>query len=150
MATLSFGFGTGRRAPRVADPRDDALGTDISALPSLGPRFRLLVGPENLAEACARRLMTPRGALHYAPDYGTDLRAFLSEAFTGRTLNRVRAAVEAELRKDRRVNAVSAVATYDAPTESLTVEVVVENDAGPFTLTVRATALTVELLAVES
>lgn len=150
MATLSYGFGTGRRVARVTDSRDETLGTDVSALPSLGSRFRLVSGPENLAEALARRLMTPRGALHYAPDYGTDLRAFLSEAFTARTITRVRAAVEAELRKDRRVTAVSAVATYDATTESLAVEVVVENEAGPFTLTVRATALTVELLAVES
>jgi phage baseplate assembly protein W len=55
----------------------DPLGIDISATAELNAAFSLVSGRRALAEACIRRLTTPRGGLFYAPNYGTDVREML-------------------------------------------------------------------------
>lgn len=54
-----------------------------------------------LTQALARRLTTPNGALWYDPNYGYDLRELVSST---RAPESVEARIEAECRKDRRVD----------------------------------------------
>jgi phage baseplate assembly protein W len=121
------------------------LGTDISG--TFDGRMRLVSGTANLVAALVRRLQTPRGGLFYAPDYGTDLRAWLNESFTSQRIFTLRAAVVAECEKDPRVESVLCRATYDSAAELLTVEIQGTAADGPFELVLAVTALSVEVLS---
>ncbi len=123
-----------------------SLGTDISVFPDLGKRFRLVSERANIAEAALKRLTTPRGKLHYAPDYGYDLRRFVNESSTPDVLTSVRANVTAELLKDARILSAVASVTYDDASEKLTVALALTDADGPFKLVLTATADLVELL----
>lgn len=125
------------------------LGTDISVFPDLGKRFRLVTGRANLAEAVAKRLMTPRGKLHYAPDYGFDLRRFVNANSTPDVLSSVRSNVVGEVTKDERVLSATATVTFIAASETLRVEILLTDADGPFKMIVAADADLVTLLAIE-
>lgn len=83
------------------------FGTDLSWTWDVDPAHRLVSGAELVAQACFRRLITPRGALLDDPDYGLDLRAELSRAQTREYTASLPGRIEAELRKDPRVLAVA-------------------------------------------
>lgn len=123
-----------------------SLGTDISVFPDLGKRFKLVGERANLAEAALKRLTTPRGKLHYAPDYGYDLRAFVNASNTTDEIASVRANVTAELLKDDRILSAVASVTYDAASEKLTVALTLTDADGPFKLVLTATSNLVALL----
>ena len=58
------------------------IGTDLYCISDLDPAGRTVSGPEALAQAIARRLQTPRGALAAIgddPDYGLDLRDYVGD-----------------------------------------------------------------------
>jgi phage baseplate assembly protein W len=124
------------------------LGTDISCWPDMDPNGALVSGRTMLAQALARRLTTPRGSLFYDTHYGTDIRYFLNEGFTNEAQSRIAAAVEAECRKDERVATVKATVTFNPAAQSLAISIALSDAAGPFTLTLDVTKLTVDLLAV--
>jgi phage baseplate assembly protein W len=121
------------------------FGKGISCVPDLGDFFVLKSGHALLGEALARRLSTPRGTLFYAPEYGRDVRIYLSETLTGDALARIAAEVEAEVERDERVTKASATVT--APTlEQLQIALSLETGEGPFTLVLAVSAVTVEIL----
>lgn len=122
------------------------LGSDISCYPDLDAAETIVSGRTALAQAIARRLTTPRGALFYDGHYGTDLRLFLSEGFAQDTPARSAAAIEAECRKDERVSGAAAAVTFNAAAQSLKLSISLDTGDGPFTLTLSVTALTVALL----
>lgn len=122
------------------------FGQDIDVRDGLDPLLGLVAGVQNLGQALVGRLSTPRGGLFYDPNYGTDLRAYLNEAVSAATLARVRADVQAECSKDERVLACTAATQFDAATRTLLVQVSVQTEAGPFTLVLAVTSVTVELL----
>ena len=109
------------------------LGTDLRALADLDARVPIQGGLRNLGEALARRLQTPRGGLFYAPDYGTDIRAWLNESFTPASFFRAKVAVEAECEKDERVKAATATVRLGL-NQTLVIELLVELAQGPFRL----------------
>jgi phage baseplate assembly protein W len=113
-------------------------------LPDLGDRFVLKSGNANLAEAIARRLMTPRGGLFYDQTYGIDLRAFLNEAITDARLRQIESEAAAEATKDPRVE--GATATAALVNDRLTLSLELETGAGPFPLVLAVSDLTVEIL----
>lgn len=121
-------------------------GQDISTFPGLDPTFTLIGGPRIVAEACARRLMTPHGALVDAPNYGLDLRAFVNASIDAGTLGRLPDLIAAECEKDERVRGATAQASYGAASMTLTVSVTLELAAGPFTLVLLVTAATLTLI----
>lgn len=125
------------------------LGRDISVFPDLGKRFRIVSGRRCLAEDLLKRITTPRGKLHYAPDYGIDVRDFLNDAITADKLKTIRAAIVAECAKDERVLSVVASVTFDETTRRLTIQLAVATVDGSFKLIVAADANLVELLRVE-
>lgn len=117
------------------------FGVDISALPDLD--FRPKLGLPNLAEAIARRYITPRGALWYAPGYGLDLRRYLNEAMTPELLEEMRILVEQEAEKDPRVRfAEASVAPED---HRVRVALRLETDQGPFDLVLSVDRVSVEV-----
>lgn len=111
------------------------LGTDIDCADDHGMSFGVATGRKNLANALARRLMTPRGGLFYDPDYGLDVRAYLNAAITDAKLAELAQAIEAECRKDPRVQDVSAAVSVDrtSVTRGLKLKLAIEDADGPFT-----------------
>lgn len=79
----------------------NSFGTDISALPDLS--FGLKTGRENLRERLLRRLTTPRGSLHYDPDYGMDIRLMINESLTAEVQYEFAVLIALELEKDEAV-----------------------------------------------
>ena len=136
------------RPPR-ARPRITArelFGVDVGAVTDTSPDWRLVAGLANLGQALVRRLSTPRGGLHYDPDYGLDLREFVESDAELATLA---AQIETELEKDERVQAASATVVAIPEAGRLIITVVGTTAVGPFRLVVEATAVTVALLAVQ-
>jgi hypothetical protein len=111
------------------------FGRDLHALPKL--QFRSHDGYSNLAEALARRLMTPRGALHYDSQYGTDIRRFINASGNDISDFALAELVRRELEQDERV--ISAEAEIErVDLVSMTIVVAVRTASGPFSLTLRA------------
>jgi hypothetical protein len=57
------------------------FGTDTSTFPGVDETFAPISGGRVVCEAVARRLLTPAGFLAFHPEYGFDVRSFLSESF---------------------------------------------------------------------
>lgn len=121
-----------------------SLGTDLAALPAFDGQ-RLRREGENLAEALARRLITPRGGLFYDPEYGTDLRAYLKEPATDALRYEIERAAALEAEKDPRVEAATATVTRDGA-DGLRLRLDVTTAEGPFRMVLRVDTLTVEVL----
>lgn len=79
----------------------DGFGIDISATPDLN--FNYKSGLANLRERLLRRLTTPRGSLHYDPDYGMDIRLLLNESLSPEVQYEYAVLIAVELEKDEAV-----------------------------------------------
>ena len=85
----------------------DSYGSDVSTFVAdgedgfgLDPLMAEITGPRVVLEACARRLMTPRGSLLSAPDYGYDLLGKLSGRMSALARERIGSDISAELLRD--------------------------------------------------
>ncbi len=107
-------------------------GVDIACVSGVGFVFGIATGRICLANALARRLITPRGGLFYDPDYGFDVRAYLNVALTRSKRGELVAGIEDECRKDARVQSVVATVTQVGfPRADLQVSLLVTPAAGP-------------------
>ncbi|MET0403045.1 MAG: hypothetical protein ABW123_11610 [Cystobacter sp.] len=126
------------------------FGADISTFPDLDASLALSMSTSSVrkmvGEALCRRFCTARGALWAHPDYGEDLRAFLNEVITDEALHRCASAAELEAEQDERILSASAVVTYDAANEKLSLALEVETDVGPFEYLLAVDELTVTLI----
>ena len=118
------------------------LGSDFSGVNDITPTLAVVSGRRCLIEAIARRLITPRGALWYDPDYGEDLRRFLSATVVN--AGAIAAAVAAEAEKDERVEQASASVTFSG--DVLTVKLAIADGAGPFAFVLSIDKVTVDIL----
>lgn len=109
------------------------LGIDLDCLYDITPSLSLTSGPDNLAKALARRLITPRGALFYDPDYGLDVREYLHAGVTAVELATLPEAIAAEVEKDPRVQSCEASTVFDGR-ETLVIKLRVTPSAGPHQL----------------
>ncbi len=122
-------------------------GTDISTFPDLDPNFTVKSGPAVVAEAVARRLMTPNGGgLFYDESYGFDLRSYLNGALTTKTQSYVSSVVEQQALLDERVVDASANVTLNSATGKLRVDLNIETGDGPFELVLAISAVGIEIL----
>jgi hypothetical protein len=90
------GFGIDLICPSDLDPRLAETDTNSNA---------------SLSQDLFHRITTPRGGLIDDPDYGIDLRGKLSVGQTPQQIQALQGEIEAECRKDDRVNDVQAVVT---------------------------------------
>lgn len=118
------------------------LGTDFAGVNDITPTLQVVSGRRCLIEAIARRLITPRGALWYDPDYGYDLRQYLSGITVA--AGSIAASVAAEAEKDERVEQASADVTFSGSV--LNVKLAIADAAGPFQFVLRISQVTVEIL----
>lgn len=118
---------------------------------------RMATGVELLAQACYRRLTTPRGTLDDGDDgavYGLDLAGFIGSSTPQNAEATIPPLVEAELLKDDRLASVEASATAvtdSAGLTAITLDVLVtpfDEAISAFTLTLAVSAVTVEILGV--
>lgn len=103
-------------------------GTDLSCvldvtptLDEVDPMSRVAV-----AQAVIRSLITPRGAVLDAPDYGLDLRGMLNRGLTNTEIRALADQCRAEARKDDRVEDATVTMTYTDSTKTMDVRVVLQ------------------------
>ncbi len=100
-----------------------------------------------VAEAIARRWQTPRGALINDPNYGFDLSDFVNDDLSKAELSRIAHQAGAEAEKDERVLSCEVTVTF-LTGGNLSVVGKVETAAGPFSLVVGVSQVSVSLLQV--
>lgn len=122
-------------------------GTDFDGVDDIHPSLREVSGQLAVAQAVARRLMTPRGGLFYDRSYGFDVRAYLNAAAP--PIGEIVSGVEGEAEKDERVARATATVTYLS--ETMTISLKLETVAfGTFRLTLDVSELTVSILNLEA
>lgn len=121
-------------------------GTDLSCVVDLDAGLAEVTGNTLLAQALARRLITPRGGLLDDPNYGYDLTQFLNADIGPTDLASITAAVNAELLKDERVLSASVTVTFAGTVLSVTAQINAAN--GPFSFVLAVSNVTTQLLQV--
>ena len=110
-----------------------------------------VTGAELVAQACYRRLITPRGMLATDPNYGLDVAGYAGALGDSASVA-LPAMVENELLKDDRVLSVnvtaSRAANATAETLTLTIRVQTTDPQISFTLTIGVSDVSVEWLEV--
>lgn len=124
-------------------------GSDTWCRDTLRPGH-IVSGSELLAQACYRRLITPRGTLATDSNYGLDVAGYLGSLGDAASAA-LPALIEAELLKDDRVASVRVTesrARGGDATEALTLDIRVQSidPSLAFTLTIAVTDVTVEWL----
>lgn len=120
------------------------LGSDFFGYPDIHPTLKQVSGNLCLAQALARRLETPRGGLWYDPDYGEDLRKFVNQS--GVQAFQVVSAIQSECLKDERVESVEAEVEFADTALTVFISVTPKDQDEPFELTLKVSALTIELI----
>ncbi len=130
------------------------FGRDISCTTSLRTG-RYSTGVRLVAEACYRRLTTPRGMLRGGEEeanYGIDLQDLVGSSVEPATdADRLAGQIKAEVQKDERVDdcTVTVTATSAGPSVSYEITIDAVTGEGPFTLVLAASAVTVEILEIK-
>lgn len=121
-------------------------GHDLWCITDLDPGMIEVDGRRCLAQAIARRLITPRGGLIDDPNYGYDLTAFLNGDFDQPTLARMNGQIVAECLKDERV--VSASSQVVVTGGVLIVTIAITDGLGPFPLVLSISNVSVQILSI--
>lgn len=127
-------------------------GRDMSCTDSI-KTGRFVTGVRLVAEAAYRRLTTSRGRLRGGEEeanYGLDLSQFCGSTDPKRTAASLPGRIRAELLKDERIESVDVdiLAVTDGPGTAFTITINVQTGAGPFTLQLLASSVTVALLGI--
>jgi len=135
-------------------------GSDLSCVDDLTPHMLVDSGPRLVAEAIARRLITPRGALLDDATYGYDVTQFLNADIGPGDLGRIAAGVASECQKDQRVFSASVDVEWMPAAGNTSVEpvgtgyieitIALVLASGPFTLVLAITQVTVQILEAAS
>lgn len=129
------------------------FGRDISCTTSLR-HGAFASGVRLVAQACYRRLTTPRGTLRGGEDeqhYGIDITELVGSATSAAEVAALQGRIRAELEKDERIESVNVSVTSSSrgPATTYTITVQAFTSEGPFTLTLAASDVTVELLGIQ-
>lgn len=129
--------------------RDKSLLVDIRFL-SLSYEFDMVAnaqgdldaiyGVENVKEALYRRLVTPKGALFWIPDYGTRLMELLNQPATQSNLDLLEMEVRRAIQDEPRLDSDSSVRVYyDGEVVGITVQATIigSNISSEFQFVVR-------------
>ncbi len=134
----------------TTNPNGD--GRDVSCTDSR-KKGRFVSGARLVAEAAYRRVTTPRGTLRGGEEeanYGIDLQDIIGSTTTALAAAMLPGQIRAELAKDERIQATDVA--VDVITEgaavSFSITISCTTAAGPFTLSLLASAVSVELLGI--
>lgn len=127
-----------------------SLGVGIACIMSVGPRFTLASETQCLAQSLARRLVTPRASLPWAPNDGTDMREFLNKPNTPQNRFAAGRAAKDECEKDERVQGASVAANFDFTQQQLNLTISIDSAVGPFQLVIGINQLGIALLNVNT
>ena len=109
-------------------------------------------GSDRVVNRLVRRLTTPRGRLHFHPDYGIDMTNVIGEEVTEEGLRRLRVAVVNEVEADRAIvdDSVAADITTIAGPQDTALQIAVRGDSevGPFDFNVTVDLVTLTVLGV--
>lgn len=122
------------------------LGQDLDCVTDLAPTMRMVSGRTALAQAIARRLITPRGTLIDDPNYGFDVRQYLNDDLGPRDIGLISAGIVAQCLQDERVFAAQASVVLTAGV--LVVTISLTDAAGPFKLVLGVSDVTADILKV--
>ncbi len=122
-------------------------GTDISCVNDFAPDGRITSGRHIVAEAVARRLITPRGRLIDDPNYGFDLTGFIDDDMSPGDIAAMCAGIGAECVKDERLTAATATAVLGT-NGIMTISLTLVDGAGPFALVLAVSATSISILSV--
>lgn len=128
-------------------------GKDISATNGI-KTGRYSRGVRLVAEAAYRRLITPAGSLHGGEEeqnYGFDLTSLVGSAKTKSDAAALPGRIQAELRKDERIESVDVVVTVTTATNGAVAWVVRidgKTAEGPFSFQVGIDDVSIELLGI--
>jgi phage baseplate assembly protein W len=145
VSALPEGGGIGASAVFAQRLGEEDFGEDVSTFPSLDTTFSTIGGFRVLAEALARRLMTPKGLLTFHPDYGFDLRQFINETIDDSVLARIKQGTIHEILQDERVADADATVTFTQATQTLTVTCQVVTAKGAFQFVLALSSVGVDL-----
>jgi hypothetical protein len=120
--------------------------TFSAGAPDLDPTFSLFGGEDLITEVAARRLITPRGSLPGAPDYGYDLTQHVQARLTPVKLAQIRSAVVAEVTKDERIVKAECLTESINSGTTLRVRVSVSTAARSYSFVLNVSAVSVTLL----
>ena len=123
------------------------FGSDISCIFDSTPEFSEVSGLRVVAEAIARRHITPRGQLIKDPNYGSDMTRYLNADLSATDIAQISAESEAECVKDERVLAATTIVQV-TPQGTLLLNITLTTADGPFTLVLAVSDVTVQLLTV--
>lgn len=127
-------------------------GRDVSCTDSR-KTGRFVTGARLVAEAAYRRVTTPRGTLRGGEEeanYGIDLADLIGSNTTALSAAMLPGQIRAELAKDERIETtdVNVVTTVAGPAVSFNITISCTTAAGPFVLSLLASAVSVELLGI--
>lgn len=121
-----------------------AFGLDTSAIDSEPIEGDLIGDQLALVQACVRRLITPRGALWYNADYGTDVRQFIGDTAPE---GMIESAIVNELLKEEAVSAVTPRVRRVSGKLEITVQISASDASLSFTLSLSADGAIARILA---
>ncbi len=134
-------------------------GSDLSCVSDLTPHMLVVSGNRLVAEAIARRLQTPKGALLDDSNYGYDVTGLINADIGPGDLGRIAAGITAECQKDQRVFSASVdvewavvgpsfgqVPGFPSGSGYLAITISLVLGSGPFTLVLAASQVTVAIL----
>lgn len=114
-------------------------GSDFAGITDIDKNLSVTAGRFATAQAIARRWMTPRGTLFYDPNYGGGLLTFLNAPTT--PTDQISHVLEAQALLDERILDATVDVTFESETGKLTIRGQLEEDDGPFALTLTASAM---------
>lgn len=132
------------------DPNATDFGTDVYLQDDLSPVWGLASGDINYALACGRRISQRQGSMDfYDEKYACfDIRSYLNSKLDKVRLSQLQGKIAATQVNDPRTLRSRASATYDRNARALNIEVQNDTAEGPFLLVLQASAVSVDLLAV--
>lgn len=123
------------------------LGTDLSCVDDCTAEMSEVTGRICLAQAIARRYLTPRGRLIDDPNYGYDLTQYINDDLGPSDLGKIKAGSEAEALKDERVEECNVSIAVSVGGVMMLTAILTDGN-GPFTLVLAITAVTVQIITV--
>ncbi len=122
-------------------------GSDLSCEMDLNPLLLLVSGETLMGQVCIHRLGTRQGRLLSNPvDNTIDVRDFIGQGIQARDLPIIQGKCMSALLGDERVSQAVVKATFTTLTNTLDLAIQGDGALGPFNLTLRVSAVTIEIL----